>query len=69
MASSSEEKAIVTNGMSYYNRDKENSNAALLVNVEPRDFYKSSPLDGLDFKNIMKDKHLIWQMIIELLQI
>lgn len=50
MASSSEEKAIVTNGMSYYNRDKENSNAALLVNVEPRDFYKSSPLDGLDFQ-------------------
>ena len=50
MASSSEEKAIVTNGMSYYNRDKENSNAALLVNVEPRDFYKSSPLDGLGFQ-------------------
>lgn len=50
MASASEDGTIVTNGMSYYNRDKENSNAALLVNVEPSDFYKSSPLDGLDYQ-------------------
>lgn len=50
MASASEEGTIVTNGMSYYSRDKDNSNAALLVNVEPKDFYKSSVLDGLDYQ-------------------
>lgn len=37
VASSSEEHEIVTNGMSYYARDKENANSALLVNVEEED--------------------------------
>ena len=37
VASSSEEKGIVTNGMSYYARDKENANSALLVNVTEND--------------------------------
>lgn len=50
MASQSEEGTIVTNGMSYFNRDKENSNAALLVNVDPKDYYVSSPLDGLAYQ-------------------
>ena len=56
MASSSEEGSIVTNGMSYYNRDKDNSNAALLVNIEPNDYYKGSPLDGLDFQAFYEKK-------------
>ena len=33
IASSSNKEAIVTNGMSEFKRDKENANAALLVNV------------------------------------
>ena len=37
VASSSEEGTIVTNGMSYNARDKENSNSALLVNVNVDD--------------------------------
>ncbi len=37
VASSSNEKEIVTNGMSYYARDKENANSALLVNVNESD--------------------------------
>lgn len=37
VASSSEDKEIVTNGMSYYARDKENANSALLVNVNEDD--------------------------------
>lgn len=37
VASSSDEETIVTNGMSYHARDKENSNSALLVNVNVED--------------------------------
>ncbi len=50
MASQSEEFSILTNGMSKRNRDMENSNAALLVNVDPVDYYKTSILDGLDYQ-------------------
>lgn len=50
MASASEPNTIVTNGMSERNRDKANANSALLVNVTPEDYYKDSPLDGLDYQ-------------------
>lgn len=45
MASSSDENTVVTNGMSYFQRDGKNANAALLVGVSPSDFGASSPLD------------------------
>ena len=47
--SNTEENSIVTNGMSYYARDKENSNSALLVNVTPLD-YGNTPLGGFEFQ-------------------
>lgn len=47
--SNSEEGSIVTNGMSYYARDKENANSALLVNVTPLD-YGNTPLGGFEFQ-------------------
>ena len=50
MASASEVGAIVTNGMSEKSRSGNNANSALLVGVEPTDFYKDSPLDGLSFQ-------------------
>lgn len=50
MASASEPETIVTNGMSEKSRDKANANSALLVSVNPEDFYKESPLDGLDYQ-------------------
>ncbi len=50
MASASEPNTIVTNGMSERKRDKANSNSALLVNVNPEDYLKQSPLDGLDYQ-------------------
>lgn len=50
VASNSEENSIVTNGMSYFKRDLENANSALLVNVRVDDYYKNSPLDGVDFQ-------------------
>lgn len=43
VAAASEEGGVVTNGMSYADRDGENANAALLVTVNPADF----PYDGV----------------------
>jgi len=43
----SEEGGIVTNGMSTWARDADNSNAALLVGVAPDDFPSGSPLSGM----------------------
>lgn len=48
VAAASEEKTVVTNGMSEYARDGENANAALVVSVTPDDF-GTNPLDGVDF--------------------
>ena len=56
-ASSSEEGTIVTNGMSYYNRDGENANAALLVSITPNDFMKdNNPLNGIYFQKELEKK-------------
>lgn len=50
VAAASEEKRLVTNGMSLYKRDKENANAALVVSVSPQDFEGSDPLSGMEFQ-------------------
>lgn len=50
VASSSEENALVTNGMSYSQRDKENANAAIVVSVGEKDFEGSGPLSGIEFQ-------------------
>ena len=50
MASASEDGTIVTNGMSTKSRDGEKANSALLVGIEPADFYKDNPMDGLSFQ-------------------
>ena len=47
VAATSTEKGIVTNGMSEYLRDGENSNAAFLVSLTPADFPTDSPLAGI----------------------
>lgn len=60
IASNSEENAIVTNGMSNFARDGENANSALLVNISIQDFYKNSPLDGIDFQEkLEKDAFIL----------
>lgn len=46
----SEENKVVTNGMSYHARDKENANSAILVGVEPKDFFSDHPLAGVEFQ-------------------
>ena len=46
-AAASEEGGVVTNGMSYFARDGENANAALLVNVAPEDVEGDDVLGGV----------------------
>ncbi len=50
VSAASEQGGIVTNGMSEFLRDGENSNAALLVSVTPKDFGSDSPLAGIEFQ-------------------
>lgn len=47
VASSTDEGEIVTNGMSYFARDKENANSAVLVNIMPEDYGSDDPLAGI----------------------
>lgn len=47
---STEEKGIVTNGMSNYERDERNANSAIIVSVTPDDFEGDSPLAGIEFQ-------------------
>ncbi len=56
MATSNNKESIVTNGMSNYKRDANNSNAALLVEINPSDYYISSPLDGFKFQHDIEHK-------------
>ncbi|MGL4948855.1 MAG: NAD(P)/FAD-dependent oxidoreductase [Anaeroplasmataceae bacterium] len=50
MASQNQKNTILTNGMSKRDRDEENSNSAILVNIDPSDYQKTSVLDGLDYQ-------------------
>lgn len=50
VAAASEENRLVTNGMSYHARDKENANSAIVVSVSPQDFGQGSPLRGMEFQ-------------------
>lgn len=50
VAAASEEGRLVTNGMSYYSRDKENANAAIVVTVGEKDFTGDTPLKGMEFQ-------------------
>jgi uncharacterized FAD-dependent dehydrogenase len=47
VAATSDERSVVTNGMSAFSRDGENSNAAFLVSVTPNDFGTTDPLGGI----------------------
>ena len=59
IASSSEKESIVTNGMSVFKRDKENANAALLVNVLTTDFEGTDPLAGMYFQEELEHKAFV----------
>ena len=50
VAAASEDGGVVVNGMSYFARDGENANSALLIGVGPGDFGADDPLAGMRFQ-------------------
>ena len=60
VASVSETNGVVTNGMSYFSRDEQNANSALLVDVKPIDFGRNHPLAGIDFQRVWEKK--AWEL-------
>ncbi|MBR5991169.1 MAG: hypothetical protein IK036_00265 [Clostridia bacterium] len=59
VTASSEEGMLVVNGMSEYARDKENSNSALLVGINPEDFPSDHPLAGMHLQRDIERKAFI----------
>ena len=55
VAAASEEGRVVTNGMSYADRDGENANAALLVTLNPQDFPYEGPLGGVKWQRQIEE--------------
>ncbi len=55
VAAASEEGRVVTNGMSYADRDGVNANAALLVTVNPKDFPDDHPLGGVYYQQRIEE--------------
>lgn len=56
VAAASEEGRVVTNGMSYADRDGENANAALLVTVNPEIFPYPGSLGGMYWQRELEEK-------------
>ncbi len=56
VAASSEAGRVVTNGMSYADRDGENANAALLVTVNPADFPYEGTLGGVKWQQEIEER-------------
>ena len=59
VAASSEEKRLAVNGMSCFARDAENSNSALLVNIDTSDYGSDHPLAGMYFQRELEEKAFI----------
>ena len=55
VAAASEEGRVVTNGMSYADRDGENANAALLVTLNPADFPYEGSLGGMQWQREIEE--------------
>lgn len=51
---SSETKHLAVNGMSYYRRDSENANSAIIVAVTPADFPGTDALSGVRFQRALE---------------
>ncbi|HWF64058.1 MAG TPA: hypothetical protein VN685_05555, partial [Rhizomicrobium sp.] len=49
VAATSEERRVVTNGMSQYSRNERNANAGMVVGIQPQDYapYGAGPLAGI----------------------
>ncbi|KIA80801.1 NAD(P)/FAD-dependent oxidoreductase [Chromobacterium amazonense] len=56
VAATSEEKRVVTNGMSQYSRNERNANSGFVVSISPEVDYPGGPLAGLDFQRELESK-------------
>ena len=56
VAAASEEGGVVTNGMSFSDRAGENSNSAVLVTVQPKDFPYPGALGGVQWQREIEEK-------------
>ncbi len=56
VAAASEEGMMCVNGMSNYKRDGENSNSAVLVQIDTKDFGSEHPLAGMYFQRSLEKK-------------
>jgi uncharacterized FAD-dependent dehydrogenase len=56
VAAASEDAGVVTNGMSYADREGENANSALLVTLNPKDFPSEDPLAGMYWQREIEQK-------------
>ena len=56
VAAASEENTVVTNGMSYFARNEDNSNAAICVNVTTKDFENAHPLSGVKYQQELEKR-------------
>lgn len=56
---SSEQGRLAVNGMSCFARNAENSNSALLVNINTQDYKSSHPLAGMYFQRELEEKAFI----------
>ena len=59
VAAASEQGGIVTNGMSEYARDADNSNAAFLVSVTPADFGFDDALAGIELQRAIERRAFV----------
>lgn len=50
VAATSEEKRVVTNGMSQYSRNERNANAGIVVGITPEEDYPDNPLAGIELQ-------------------
>jgi len=53
---SAQEGGVITNGMSFYNRDGAHANSAIVVNVRSGDLGGGDPLAGLVFRRLWEEK-------------
>lgn len=56
VSAASEEKRLVTNGMSYFSRSGKNANSALLIGLDPNDFESDHPLAGIYLQRDLEHK-------------
>lgn len=58
VAATSEEKRVVTNGMSQYSRNERNANAGIVVGITPED-YPGGVLAGIDFQRQLESQAFV----------